>query len=67
MRTEKPSVTPLRKNYMGPRYYVIAAWLSSFKRKDSIAAGTVVAVGKSVSDLREGDRVAWCSILSKEV
>jgi threonine dehydrogenase-like Zn-dependent dehydrogenase len=52
---------------MGPRYYVIAAWLSSFKRKDSIAAGTVVAVGKSVSDLREGDRVAWCSILSKEV
>jgi NADPH:quinone reductase len=27
------------------------------------AAGTVVAVGKSVSHLHEGDRVAWCSIL----
>ena len=27
------------------------------------AAGTVVAVGKSVSRLHEGDRVAWCSIL----
>ena len=27
------------------------------------AAGTVVAVGKSVSHLQEGDRVAWCSIL----
>jgi NADPH:quinone reductase len=27
------------------------------------AAGTVVAVGKSVSYLHEGDRVAWCSIL----
>jgi NADPH:quinone reductase len=27
------------------------------------AAGTVVAVGKSVSHLNEGDRVAWCSIL----
>jgi NADPH2:quinone reductase len=27
------------------------------------AAGTVVAVGKSVSHLYEGDRVAWCSIL----
>jgi len=27
------------------------------------AAGTVVAVGKSVSCLHEGDRVAWCSIL----
>ncbi len=28
------------------------------------AAGTVVAVGKSVSHLQEGDRVAWCSILA---
>jgi NADPH2:quinone reductase len=27
------------------------------------AAGTVVAVGKSVSHFHEGDRVAWCSIL----
>jgi len=27
------------------------------------AAGTVVAVGKSVSHLQEGDRVAWCSVL----
>jgi NADPH2:quinone reductase len=27
------------------------------------AAGTVVAVGKTVSHLHEGDRVAWCSIL----
>lgn len=27
------------------------------------AAGTVVAVGKSVSHLHEGDWVAWCSIL----
>ena len=27
------------------------------------AAGTVVAVGKSVPHLHEGDRVAWCSIL----
>jgi len=27
------------------------------------AAGTVVAVGKSVFHLHEGDRVAWCSIL----
>jgi NADPH2:quinone reductase len=27
------------------------------------AAGTVVAVGKIVSHLHEGDRVAWCSIL----
>ncbi len=27
------------------------------------AAGTVVAVGKSVSCLHEGDQVAWCSIL----
>jgi NADPH2:quinone reductase len=27
------------------------------------AAGTVVAVGKSVSHLHEGERVAWCSIL----
>jgi hypothetical protein len=97
---------------MGSRYYVIAAWLSSFKHQakglyyrlqtgsgllsDTYveelfshvidlyvregrygnelpftprqeAAGTVVAVGKGVSDLQEGDRVAWCSILSKEV
>jgi NADPH:quinone reductase len=28
------------------------------------AAGTVVAVGKSVSHLQEGDRVAWCSVLT---
>jgi NADPH:quinone reductase-like Zn-dependent oxidoreductase len=27
------------------------------------AAGTVVAVGKGVSHVHEGDRVAWCSIL----
>src|ERR1700736_3822512 len=27
------------------------------------AAGTVVAVGKSISHLQEGDRVAWCSVL----
>lgn len=27
------------------------------------AAGTVVAVGKSVSHLQEGNRVAWCSVL----
>ncbi len=27
------------------------------------AAGTVVAVGKSVSHLQEGDQVAWCSVL----
>jgi NADPH2:quinone reductase len=27
------------------------------------AAGTVVAAGKNVFHLREGDRVAWCSIL----
>src|ERR1700731_845145 len=27
------------------------------------AAGTVIAVGKSVSHLQEGDRVAWCSVL----
>src|SRR5712671_1272905 len=27
------------------------------------AAGTVVAVGKSVFHLQEGDRVAWCSVL----
>ncbi|MGA8476875.1 MAG: alcohol dehydrogenase catalytic domain-containing protein [Chthoniobacterales bacterium] len=30
------------------------------------AAGTVVAVGKSVSHLQEGDRVAWCSFGSDE-
>src|SRR5260370_2374173 len=28
------------------------------------AAGTVVAVAKSVSHLQQGDRVAWCSILA---
>src|SRR3979411_555910 len=28
------------------------------------AAGTVVALGKSVSHLEEGDRVAWCSVLA---
>jgi NADPH:quinone reductase len=27
------------------------------------AAGTVIAVGKNVSHLQEGDRVAWCSVL----
>ena len=27
------------------------------------AAGTIVALGANVSDLKEGDRVAWCSVL----
>jgi NADPH2:quinone reductase len=27
------------------------------------AAGTVVALGRNVSHLKEGDRVAWCSVL----
>jgi NADPH:quinone reductase len=27
------------------------------------AAGTVAAVGSGVSDLKQGDRVAWCSVL----
>ncbi len=27
------------------------------------AAGIVVAVGPGVSDLKQGDRVAWCSVL----
>src|SRR5260370_16519402 len=27
------------------------------------AAGTIVALGANVSHLKEGDRVAWCSVL----